>query len=460
MKTKYNLLALSLALALSATNSAWAHSPAATTTISDQASSEQTTQSLDQIIAIALEQDASHSQLIAQSQATLSGGQAKATLMDPTIKVGFGGIPVDSFSLDQDPMSNVSLGVMQKFDRGDTIELQSTQALQQSNAIAEQANVRQQDVITTVTALWLELGYNQKAQQLLMKQQQWLKQLVTNLDANYALGLNDSQDVLAAQLKLSQLEQKLVSNQQMQRKLLSQLSEWLGADWLQKSAHLSTTNQVAWPHLQQILAASDTAQARYQLLMQHPAVKSLDSSVSSAQTQVSIAKEAYSPQFGMEVMYAHREANNMRGEPAPDMVSAYLTMDIPLFTGSKQDKALESAQYQVGAAKSQRDAWLARMEAQLSGLISDRDHIQQRIDQYQDSLLTQAQAQSAAVERGYQNNSASFGDIVTSSITELSIQLELERLITDLNLTNNQIANLVGIYATESQANSHQPLRR
>ncbi len=150
----------------------------------------------------------------------------------------------------------------------------------------------------------------------------------------------------------------------------------------------------------------------------------------------------------------------MRGEPAPDMVSTYLTMDIPLFTGSKQDKALESAQYQVGAAKSQRDAWLARMEAQLSGLISDRDHIQQRIDQYQDSLLTQAQAQSAAVERGYQNNSASFGDIVTSSITELSIQLELERLITDLNLTNNQIANLVGIYATESQANSHQPLRR
>ncbi|ROV59626.1 TolC family protein [Vibrio ponticus] len=450
VKAKYNFLALSLCLAIGAP--ALAHTKLESQVIQTASNSSllESTLTLEQIIAIALQQDASREQLFAQSQATLSGGKAKATLMDPTVKFGFGGVPVDSFRLDQDPMSNISLGVMQKFDRGDTIELQTSQAEQQSQAVLQQAKAREHDVITTVTAVWLELGYNQKAKSLLLQQEKWLKQLINNQDSNYALGIGESQDVIAAQLKLSQLQQKLVSNAQVQQKLTAQLSEWLGREWQAKNSGLQASNQLDWHDLQQTLAAHSTAQTRYQLLMRHPVIQSLDSSLASAQTQVSIAEEAYAPQFGVEVMYAHRQANNMRGEPAPDMVSAYITLDIPLYTGSKQDKSLEAAQYQVGAAKSQRDAWLARMGAQLTGLISDRDHLQHRISHYQSHLLKQATAQLAAVERGYQNNSASFGDIVTSSLTQITIELELERLITDFNLTNNQIANLIGDYSSTS----------
>ncbi|MGF1911411.1 TolC family protein [Vibrio kasasachensis] len=451
MNTQHNLITLGLILAMGLTAPALAQNQSDTYTrsaissnTSVQTNSNASRQTLHQLIAIALEQDASRAQLMAQSQATLSSGQAKATLMDPTIKFGFGGIPVDSFRLDQDPMSNVSLGVMQKFDRGDTIELQSNQALQQSQAVAKQASAREREVIATVTTLWLELGYNQNAFVILQQQQKWLAQLVESLDTNYALGLSESQDVIGAQLKVSQLEQKLVANQQMQQKLRAQLSEWLGRDWLQQSPQLEATNQLNWSSLEEKISGITEPQARYNLLMQHPIIQSIDALVQSANSQVAIAEEAYAPQFGVEVMYAHREANNMRGEPAPDMVSAYLTLDIPLFTGNKQDKALEAAQYQVGATKSQRDAWLSRMESQLSVLLSDREHTQQRIQRYRDTLLKQAKAQLRAVERGYQNNSASFSDIVTSSTNLLAIELELERLTTDLNLTTNQIASLIG----------------
>ncbi|OXD95818.1 hypothetical protein CA163_39970, partial [Vibrio parahaemolyticus] len=72
------------------------------------------------------------------------------------------------------------------------------------------------------------------------------------------------------------------------------------------------------------------------------------------------------PQFGVEVMYAYRQANNMKGEPASDLVSAYLTMDIPLFTGNRQDRNLAAAQYQVGAARSQKDTLLTQMNAKVN----------------------------------------------------------------------------------------------
>ncbi|WP_446751406.1 TolC family protein [Vibrio sp. S11_S32] len=61
-----------------------------------------------------------------------------------------------------------------------------------------------------------------------------------------------------------------------------------------------------------------------------------DANIKSTQVQVEIADESYSPKFGVEVLYAHREANGMGGQPAPDLVSAYLTMDIPLFTDKRQ----------------------------------------------------------------------------------------------------------------------------
>lgn len=42
----------------------------------------------------------------------------------PKLKVGFGGLPVDSFKFDEDAMTNISVGLMQQFERGDTLDLQ------------------------------------------------------------------------------------------------------------------------------------------------------------------------------------------------------------------------------------------------------------------------------------------------------------------------------------------------
>lgn len=78
---------------------------------------------LMQLIHAAIEQDAARKQFYAQSVAMREIGVVSATLMDPKVKVGFGGLPIDSFQFDQDPMTNLSVGVMQQFERGSTLEL-------------------------------------------------------------------------------------------------------------------------------------------------------------------------------------------------------------------------------------------------------------------------------------------------------------------------------------------------
>jgi outer membrane protein TolC len=261
---------------------------------------------------------------------------------------------------------------------------------------------------------------------------------------NYSIGKSEAQDLLNTQLQVDKLEEKLQLNHQMQSRIVSQFSEWLGSNWLGSNRTLTASYALNWPALNTILSSHTGTAQYYDQLSQHPMTQMADSNISVNQIQVEVAEQAYTPQFGFEVMYAYRQANNMRGEPASDLVSAYLTMDIPLFTGSRQDKNLAAAQHQVGAAKYQKDTLLAQMNAQANALMNDRVNLQERIERYQQRLLPQATARTQAVERGYQNSTAQFGDVITASSDELVLQLEVARLTTDLNITNSKLAALLG----------------
>ncbi|OBT22722.1 copper transporter [Vibrio tasmaniensis] len=425
---------------------------------------QSSSQQLNTLIEIALSQDGNRKQYFAQSQAMRETGIASATLMDPKLKVGFGGLPVDSFQFDEDPMTNISVGLMQQFERGDTLDLQQKKAGQQADGLALQVQARELTVANSMTQLWLELGYQQVAESIINENQRLLVELENYVQTNYSIGKSEAQDLLNAQLQVSKLDEKLQANQQVQRRLISQLSEWLGSDWLGSQAinsqgRLHATNQIDWSLLESKLATNRDSTKHYQLLIEHPLVKITDATISSNQTQVELAEQAYTPQFGVEVMYAHRQANNMAGEPASDLVSAYLTVDIPLFTGNRQDKNLSAAQYQVGAAKSQKDTLLSQMNAQVNALLVDKANLTQRLERYQSTLLPQTSARISAVERGYQNNTAQFNDVIAATADELSLQLEQQRLTTDLNIVNSKLASLVSGFdyqVNELQLNSTQ----
>ncbi|GAJ71611.1 heavy metal RND efflux outer membrane protein, CzcC family [Vibrio sp. JCM 18904] len=412
----------------------------------NSASSERaSTTKLAQLINVALSNDGNRKQYSAQSAAMRETGVASATLMDPKLKVGFGGLPVDSFKFDEDPMTNISVGLMQQFERGSTLDLQQKKANQQADGLGLQVHARELEVANSMTQLWLELGYQQRAEQIMLENRKLMKEMESFIQTNYSIGKSEAQDLLNAQLQVSKLDEKLQANAQMQRRLISQLSEWLGSDWLANEQALHASNQLNWDTLNGKLAASQGSTKHYQQLSQHPMVKMADVSISANKTQVEIAEQAYNPQFGVEVMYAYRQADNMMGEPASDLVSAYLTMDIPLFTGDRQDRNLAAAQYQVGAAQSQKDTLLTQMNAKVNTLLVDRGNLTQRLERYQSTLLPQAKARIQAVERGgYQNNTAQFNDVISATTDELALQLEQQRLLTDLNIANSNLATLLG----------------
>ena len=398
---------------------------------------------LSQLIHTALLNDSSREQFYAQSYSKREAGIASATLMDPKIKVGVTGLPVDSFEFDEDPMTNISVGLMQQFERGSTLDLKQRMANQQADGLALQVHARELEVANAITSLWLELGYQQASEQILREKRRLLKEMEGFVRTNYSIGKSEAQDLLNAQLQVSKLDEKLLANQQMQKRITGQMSEWLGDEWLTTATSLNANGPLNWAKLEDALSATNAQTNYYAKLSQHPMVKMADVNISVNRTQVDIAEQAYAPQFGVEVMYAYRQANNMRGEPASDLVSAYLTLDVPLFTGNRQDRSLSSAQYQVGASQAQKDTLLKQLNAKVNALTLERDKLKQRLSRYQSTLIPQASERIKAIERGYQNNTAQFNDVILATTDELALKLEHQRLLTDLNIINSNLAALL-----------------
>jgi outer membrane protein TolC len=353
-------------------------------------------------------------------------------------------------------MTNISVGLSQQFSRGATLDLSKKQYEQQAQVINYQAELRKLDIAKSITQLWIELRYLIRANELTEEMRELMLEMTQFIETNYSLGKSETQDLLYAELQVSQLDEKLQKNRQMQQRVRAQLSEWVEAEYV-RQIDVSTAKSTQWSSLVELdrtLQLGGTE--HYDLLVSHPKVKAAEQNIQRKETQVSIAEQSYTPQFGVEVAYAYRQANGMNGQPASDLVSAYLTMDIPLFTDKKQDRKYAAAQHQVGAAKSQKDLLLVQMNARVNTLISEKHNLEERIQRYQKVLVNQAKERTQATERGYENNTVQFSDVITAVRDELMIAKEEARLVADLNNTQNELAYVLNQYdqnITELSAN-------
>ncbi len=401
---------------------------------------------LNNIIELAVARDQGVVQLNLQSLSLKETGIASATLLDPKVKFGVGGLPVDSFQFDDDAMTNISIGLSQQFSRGATLDLSKKHYQQQAQAMNYKADLRKLDIAKSITQLWIELNYLTRESELINEMHQLMQQMRRFIETNYSLGKSETQDLLYAELQVSQLNEQIQKNRQMQQRIRAQLSEWVEPEYLQQ-AQLNDSLENHW---QSLLAIDKTrnsdSMAYFDLLATHPKVKAVEQIIQSKQTQVSIAEQSYRPQFGVEVAYAFRQANSMNGQPASDLVSAYLTMDIPLFTDKKQDRQYSAAQHRLSAAKSQKDRLLVQMNARVNTLISDKHNLQGRINRYQKVLVKQAKERTQAIERGYENNTAQFSELISAAKDELMIAKEQARLVADINNTQNELAYVLNRY--------------
>ncbi|MBB1489412.1 TolC family protein [Oceanospirillum sediminis] len=381
---------------------------------------------LDQAEEKALQQDFLQQTFSYRQQSILAQGEAAAQWSDPTFKVGLANIPMDSLRLNDDPMTQLVLGVSQALPRGDSLSIKRSAAQLKSSQLSEQSELRKLQVRQKVRTLWFDIHYRIRVQQILKHKQQVIRQNLDNMVSGFALGAMQSQDLLEAELELDRIREKIMAHQQKEQALRVQLSRWTGqpADQYLQTALPDWTSATLWQSLNNLTE-------QQQMLLNHPVIRQIQTEVRYQQNQVELARTAYDPAFRIDISYGHRWSELPNGSDRSDLLSAFVTVDVPLFPEKRQDRQYQAAVYQVSAAQAERDERLRQYQGELSEVLTQLQFIQQRLSLYQDKLLPQAKSRIQASEQAYQANTGVFDRLTQAYTQELNLNLEYQKLRTE-----------------------------
>ncbi len=370
------------------------------------------------------------------------------TLPDPRVSLMAANFPTDTFSIGQEPMTQVAVGISQMFPRGDTLNL-SRQEKQQLSAQEPLLRADRQAKVTSMAAqLWLEVHKAQESIALIHADRDLFDQLVDVARAGYtsAAGRSRQQDLIRAQLELTRLEDRLTVLLQHLQSSQQRLSEWIGSSASRPVTHaLPSTQPVA--HLDALAKTALTNAVLYERIRRHPALLAFDRRIDAMATGVDLARQKFKPEWGVTAQYGYR-ADDRLGRDRADLFSVGVSFDLPFFTRNRQDKDLSAALALTDAIKTDKDLLARQLIAELRTLLVQIERVDERGALYSGRLLPQMAELSEASLMAYTNDDGEFAEAVRARIAELNakidalaIAVERRQLIFRLNYLLNRASS-------------------
>jgi outer membrane protein TolC len=388
---------------------------------------------LTQAEKLALSDDPMVKSYLASSRAFEEQSIADNALPDPKLRLGMFNLPVDTFSTTQEPTTQLRLGVQQSFPKGDSLEYKQQQSRWLSKASMAQADDENLKIIRDLRETYFNLYYEIEAEKVINSSRVLFKSLVKITEAHYASGRVKQQDVLRADLELLRLDDRQVKVLGMQDEYRAMLAQWIG-----ESAYETVDNEFpVLPNLPEVIDVNA-------MLTEHPAIKMETSKVSASRSMVSIAKQGYSPGVNAFVEYRKRFGDNPNGSDRADMLAAMVTLDIPLFTGKRQDKQVAAMIEKSTAAKYQRDNKLRVLKRMFDKDQAAYKRLGEREKLYAEELTRSAKNNAEASLRAYQSGVTEFTTLMRSRITELNVKLAELRVRVDRARAQARLLYLMG----------------
>ena len=382
---------------------------------------------------LAIERDAVLQQLGAESAGMREQAIAEGQLMDPKLRVGAVNVPTNNFSLTDEDMTMVEIGVSQEFPSGNTRELARKRMTQIATASEAAAADRRRVVSRELRRVWIELAYLAAARELVAGQASWVEQMRSAALARYSAGEGKQLEVLQAGLDVAMLREQqldLDRDEAMQR---SKLARWLGEEDAARAGPFAIPARSDLEPLAELDAR----------LAAHPAQLDFERRIEAAQTAVDLARQANRPGWMLDVGYGIR-GGQMDGKDRPDMLTAMVTMDLPLFGANRQDREVAAARAEARGLHEMHVDHQREMRAMLDEAyrVAERTGDLERF--YETDLVPLADQSVQAALLAYRSNRAMVDEVVTARRTALETRLKHLRLSADRAQARYELDYLVG----------------
>lgn len=329
-----------------------------------------------------------------------------AALPDPQLRLGLQNVPIESddrLRLNREPMTMQMVGLMQEMPSRAKREAWQQQADAALGSAHAAAHYQAQSIAAQTAAAWLRSWASTQRLALfpaLLKENQLLDKAV---QARLASGQGVSAERLVPRQQLALLQEQQDALQAQLRQNQAQLSRWLG-----QPASRLTGDWPSWPVGRQTYR---------QALLSHPALQSAGAQTREAEANVALAVAEKTPDWSWEVAYQNRD-------PAfGDMVSLQVSMDLPLFIGSRQGPRIAAEQARLSQTQAQRDDLRLQLQAELEQGLAELERLQLAVRRSEQTLLPLAAQRAKLALADYRGGQGSLSEVIAARSEHIEAQL-------------------------------------
>lgn len=364
-----------------------------------------------------------------REQSFIDQGEARAQLPDPRIKLMAGNLPVDTWSLSQEGMTQMSVGIQQKLPRGDSLDLARQTSNKHADAERWLRHNRRLVVERDVTELWLAVYRAQHTLSLLHDFEPLVSELQSLAHAKFRSGSQSVShtNLVQAELELTRLQDRLTATQQRRDVAQQRLAEWVGLAAYKPVTGNSAESQIA-PHesLRQLLKTPTFPdnQTLYERVLDHPQLRAIDANIAAAHIGTHIAEQQYKTEWALEASYGYR-ADTSTGMDRADLFSFGVSFDVPLFTADKQDRNVRASKARAESIRTDQQLVVRDLVTRMRAALVDWRGLNERKALYEQRLLPQLTQQADATMADYANDQGELQDVIRARIAMIDAHIEL-----------------------------------
>ena len=396
---------------------------------------------LEQLIKVALENNPQLQSFYSATLADSARISQSGALPDPVLSLNLLNIPTNSFAFDQEPMTGKQIALRQLFPFPGKLGLKED--ITSEGAAISRANYQEyrNQMIKDLKIGYYDLFLVDKSIEITGKNQQLLKEFTEIAETKYKVGKGLQQDVLKAQVELSKMIDRLIQLKQKREVKQAQINTTLNQP---VNLPLGTPEEPGFPTLDKTL---DTLQIIAKL--NRPLLRGWESMKKQSSLKIDLAKKDYWPNIGIFLAYTQRD-ELQNGGPGHDFVSGGISLNIPLFSGSKQSKKVDETFHSKNVIDAQYKQILNQINFELKNKLTSVEKNAKLVELFKTGIIPQASQSLESAMIGYQTDKVDFLTLINNQITLFNYELDYYRVISDYNKDLAGLEYVTGIQLTGS----------
>ena len=386
---------------------------------------------------------------------------------DPMLMLGIQNLPLGSMesapaghgatpsTSGPDPMTMKMVGVGQTVPYPGKLSLRRQVAAREVEAAEAALVAAAWQVEQEVRSAYYELAFLDRALDIIERNQRVLGDFVRITETRYGVGITGQQDVLRARVEATRLAENAVALTEQRRATLARLNAALDQpseipvagpripERVARAAVADSAGRIRFVSAALGARAADSplpslAEMQETAVRVSPVLREHEAMIAAQAARVELARREYLPDFDFSLQYGQR------GGGLPDMVTALVSIPLPIHKGRKQDQLVTGARAELAALEAEHNAKRNELRAEVARLHAELERQRAQLALYVKAIIPQGRASLTSATASYQVGRVEFLTVLDNQATLFNYETEYFRTLTDFATTLAELERVVG----------------